>query len=271
MLRLLIAALRDSGPCSVKTWADRSGIRENHVLTIIRMAEGQQAIKSVTGPEGIRLLVQPESFWRERPLTTPARWAESWARMAAQTRLDLVTERPGLNEMLAASSSIVSSPRTAASLPLSGEGERDVAICGATMDGRKAPAGGVRISEKGIAPKFGQSGSPKFGDVAGQSVPLNGQRLNGPGKDLKTLNAERLTGAGWIEPETERAAIEACRSLLGELEMVNWGGAWRNRWRSNPDGLRKVLNMVREDQDGGRKSDNWGRTANYLWKKFVER
>ena len=107
------------------------------------------------------------------------------------------------------------------------------------------------------------------------------KRLNG--SDLLTFNVERLKGCpasgqernGWIEPETEEEAMAACARMFGgEEEMRLWGGRWRNRWRAKPDGLRKVLNMVREDRAVGRtpmKGSNWGRYANDLWKRFVDR
>lgn len=78
---------------------------------------------------------------------------------------------------------------------------------------------------------------------------------------------------GWIEPETEAESLAACRQLLGETEMRLWGGMWRNRWRANPDGVRKVLNLVREDQTAGRnpkKGSTWGKYAMWLWAHYVE-
>lgn len=78
---------------------------------------------------------------------------------------------------------------------------------------------------------------------------------------------------GWIEPETEAESQAACRQLFGDTEMRLFGGMWRNRWRANPEGVRKVLNLVREDQMAGRKpkkGGSWPKWAMWLWEHYVE-
>jgi len=202
-------------------------------------------------PEGMKLTLLPENFWRERELCSREEWESAWRRSGAgesQERLGLVTEAPGIADVLAESSKL-------------------------KAQSSNAPEGN-RITV----------GEPESGGATGLrlDVPLNVQLLTPlQEKSLETLNVERLTGStglrlqrsGWAEPESEAEAMAACAQLLGgPTEMRAWGGRWRNRWRANAAGLRKVLNMVREEQANGRKPDKtWGAYATDLWDRFVER
>jgi hypothetical protein len=98
IVRLCLAALEDAGPVSKRAWAVRSGVPDNHLLPAVREAERLGAVAVEHGPEGMRLLVQPASFWRERELHGPEAWAGAWTR-AEQIRLG--PEAPGLAEALA--------------------------------------------------------------------------------------------------------------------------------------------------------------------------
>lgn len=98
--RLLLAALADAGPVSVRAWAVRSGVPRNHVLPTIAECERLGALKQELRAEGIVLLVQPVEFWRVTPLADAAAWSEAW-RNVAQERLDLVTEARSLAEAMA--------------------------------------------------------------------------------------------------------------------------------------------------------------------------
>lgn len=256
ILRLCVAALEDGGPCGKRAWAVRSGVPDNHLLPAVREAErlGVMAVEQTA--EGMRLLVQPCQFWRERELAGLAEWTAAWRVTGKAPVLGLVTEAPGIAEALA------------------------VNLPGKTL----TPALSHPMGEGG-PPDRNPVGQPDSGDPTGirSVVPLNVQRLTPSEKILSAFNVERSEGtgirsaaerAGWLEPETEAEALEACAALLGgAAEMRAWGGRWRNRWRQNPAGLRKVLNMVREDQANGRipkPGSNWGRFASDLWERFVE-
>jgi hypothetical protein len=80
----------------------------------------------------------------------------------------------------------------------------------------------------------------------------------------------REQGAG-----DEGAFLEQLETLLKPtgarktaLEMANWGGWWRNRFRENPDKTRRVIadvaNMVKE----GRVIKGFGAAAVDLWKRL---
>jgi hypothetical protein len=230
----------------------RSGLPENHFSSALDEACRLGLLIVETPAEGLRLLVQPVAFWQERPRFGAEEFARAWERATAQGRMPLATEQPGLAEALA-----VNSERAGG-----GIGNADVA----------GPESGPVVPDSG-------GGEYRIPVV----VPLNVHRLTPSEKiqNLLAVNVERLTGpgirgrTGWVEPETEIEAMAACAELLGgREEMQQWGGLWRKRWRTNPDGLRKVLNMVREDQAVGRQpkaGSNWGRFAGDLWKRFVER
>lgn len=101
LVRLGLAAAADAGPCDVRTWAARSGVPRNHVLESAREGArlGLFAIECL--PEGLRLVLQPAEFWRERELCERGEWAAAWgATGRSQARLGLVTEAPGLADAL---------------------------------------------------------------------------------------------------------------------------------------------------------------------------
>lgn len=235
VIRLALAALADAGPVARRVWVVRSGLPPNHFAPTLEEARRLGLLVAECPAEGLRLLVQPVEFWKERPLAGAEDFARAWARaVAEQRRLPLATEMPTLPDALAVAAA---ANRIPVALPDSGGGDYRI------------PVG-----------------------------TLNVERLTPSEKILEALNDERLTGtgfrAGWVEPETEADALAACAELLGgPAEMRLWGGLWRKRWRANPGGLRKVLNMVREDQVNGRRprhGSNWGRYASALWKRFVE-
>lgn len=121
------------------------------------------------------------------------------------------------------------------------------------------------------APGFRESWHPDSGSVKRSELTVDRLPVAFNVERLKSPDSGRQ---GWIEPETEDEAMQACSLMLGGTEEMRvWGGRWRNRWRRNADGLRKILNMVREDKAIGRKpkdGSNWGRYANDLWKRFIE-
>jgi hypothetical protein len=100
-LRVLVAALADAGPASMTDWAVRTGVDARHVGAVIRELEALGGLKLESGAEGVRLLVQPPSFWRERMLSDAARWQRAWAQARGQRKLELVTEEAGLADALA--------------------------------------------------------------------------------------------------------------------------------------------------------------------------
>jgi len=100
-LRLLLAALADPGPASRSAWSLRSGVRAGHLSETMAELSGARAIDVKLEAEGIKILVQPVEFWRERPICRRDVWIESWANVARQSRLDLVSEAPGLTDALA--------------------------------------------------------------------------------------------------------------------------------------------------------------------------
>lgn len=241
-LQVLFAAMADAGPCDVAQWSVRSGVPRNHVATALRGLEQAGAVKiEPRVPDGLCVFVTRPEFWRVREMVSRPEWLDSYG-SPAQLRLGLVTEAPGLAQALGDAGG----------------------VAGGALDGFRNP-----------------EGLPESGEASGirNAVPFNVQRSTPLKNSLEAFNVERSTGAseirnGWMEPESEAEALAACALLLGgAAEMKNWGGRWRNRWRANPGGLRKVLNMVREDQANGRapnKGSNWGRYASDLWDRFVE-
>ena len=247
VIRLALVALADAGPVPRRVWVVRSGLPANHFAAALQEAQRLGVLVVELPAEGLRLLVQPVAFWKERPLTGAEEFARAWSGAAVQGRMALGTEMPSLSEALA----VRTTPHPGPLLERGGEG------------------GDNRIPV--VVPDSG-------GESYRIPVPLlNVQRSASSEKILEALNVERSEEPGfregWIEPETEAEAMAATRRLLGETEMRVWGGLWRNRWRSNPAGVRKVLNLVREDQTAGRLPRNgstWGRYASWLWKRFVE-
>lgn len=244
--RILLAALVDAGPVSRRVWLVRTQIPrsdhfENAMAEVVRLG----GVRIETRAEGLCVFVLPPTFWRAKPLADETEWRAAWRGVAGeQVRMELPTEMPSLAETMA------------------------VGIDQGATESRHT------------IPGFREGGAEKFPDF-GKDFPDFGnhvKRLNDLTVDRSPLafNVERLKAPGfregWIEPDSEEEAQAACRRLLGDEEMRQWGGMWRNRWRRNPDGVRKVLNMVREDQSTGRKPsrDTWGRYATFLWNKFVE-
>jgi hypothetical protein len=76
---------------------------------------------------------------------------------------------------------------------------------------------------------------------------------------------ERQGEAGFLKdvadlwPEGSRAA---------KLELTNWGGWWRNRFRDNPRKARAVLAEIRSLRKEGRPVKNPGAAAADLWKRL---
>lgn len=249
VLRLGLAALADAGPVARLTWVVRTGLPENHFAEALSAAQAGGLLVAEASQEGLRLLVQPVVFWRERPKHGAEDFSRAWRAGAVQARMGLCTEMPSLADVMAAGID---------------EGSTEASATQA-------------VRPTGFPPDSG-GGLPR-----NPGVPFNVQRSASPEKILEALNVERSEGpeirgarGGWIEPETEREALAACRQLFSignPSEMTRWGGRWTNRWRSNPEGLRKVLNMVREDQANGRQprpGSTWGRYASDLWDRFVE-
>jgi hypothetical protein len=54
------------------------------------------------------------------------------------------------------------------------------------------------------------------------------------------------------------------------LEMDNWGGWWRNRFRENPDKARRVINDVASMVKEGRVIKSFGAAAVDLWKRLPD-
>lgn len=249
VIRLALAALADAGPVPRRVWVVRSGLPANHFASALAEAQRLGVLVVEIPAEGLKLLVQPVAFWKERPLTGAEEFARAWSGAAVQGRMSLGTEMPSLSEALA------------------------------VQDGAEQETG-VRSQETAGAYRI-PVGVPDSGSDSYRNpvVLLNVQRSATSEKILKAVNVERSAEGpgfreGWIEPETEEESQAACRQLLGDAEMRVWGGLWRNRWRANPAGVRKVLNLVREDQTAGRLPRNgstWGRYASWLWKRFVDR
>ncbi len=99
-MQLLLAALGHGGPSSRRNWSIRSGIPAQHLGGVIHELQMGGAIHAEVNDEGIKILVQPIEFWRERQLCRRDVWSVAWADAARQTRLDLVTEADGLWEAL---------------------------------------------------------------------------------------------------------------------------------------------------------------------------
>jgi hypothetical protein len=57
-------------------------------------------------------------------------------------------------------------------------------------------------------------------------------------------------------------------SRAGKLELTNWGGWWRNRFRENPRKARAVLAEIRSLRKEGRPVKNPGAAAADLWKRL---
>ena len=219
-LKLLLVALADPGPVQRPVWVARSGVPRNHLAAILGEVQRLGGAVVEPGPEGLAIRVQPVEFWRVTPLMESHEWALAW-RGVVQARLNLRTEMPSLAE---------------------------------TMAVRDSDAPGFGVSWPTACPDSGQV-CPDYGQPV--------KRLNDLTVDRSlAFNVERLkespesgndSRSGWVEPDTEEEAMAACSSMFGgPEEMRLWGGRWRNRWRANAAGLRKVLNMVREDRAVGR-------------------
>lgn len=242
-LKLLLVALVDPGPVQRPVWVARSGVPRNHLAAILGEVQRLGGAVVEPGPEGLAIRVQPVTFWRVTPLMESHEWALAW-RGVVQARLNLRTEMPSLAETMAVGNAVGAVP---------GFGESWPTAC---------PDSGR------VCPDYGQPVKRLNDLTVDRSLAFNVERLK---ESPESGNGAR---SGWVEPETEEEAMAACASMFGgPKEMRLWGGRWRNRWRSNADGLRKVLNMVREDRAVGRtprKGSNWGRYANDLWKRFAE-
>ena len=93
--------------------------------------------------------------------------------------------------------------------------------------------------------------------------------------DIKRCNAERLTRSvaapskrreGETEFRGEVAEVcELWQKGSSRLELENWGGWWRNRYRENPDKARRILAEVASMLREGRILKNPGAAALDLW------
>lgn len=250
--RILLASLADAGPVSRRVWLVRTQIpRSDHFREALAEVSRLQGAECREGPEGLAVFVRPVVFWRAKPLADENAWRAAWAGVAAeQVRFDLPTEMPSLAEAMAVGTN---GHLTPALSPRGGEGEE--------VDGVASRFSGENLPDSGKPVK-------RLNDltVDRNSLAFTVERLNVP------ENREEDSREGWIEPENERDMLAAVVRLLGAEESRLWGGMWVNRWRRNAAGVRKVLNMVREDKARGmtpRKS--WGRHSSDLWKRFVDR
>lgn len=95
VIRLALAALADAGPVALKTWVARAGLPANHFAAVLGESERLGLIVVETPAEGIRLLVQPVAYWRERPMLSAEEFARMWEGSMVQCRMAL---GPGLAE-----------------------------------------------------------------------------------------------------------------------------------------------------------------------------
>lgn len=231
-LRLLLAALFDPRPAGKREWARRAGLPVNHIETVIRQCQGYRALPDP-------LPRDPKDPGR---IGLPVQPCSFWT----------------CGIIFACESSVATQ-----------------AVAGQALLG-------LATDRPGLAEALAVNPAPESGGVpdSGDS-PFNVQRST-PEKEASAVSVERLTGPesgrlGWVEPETEQEAMQACHLLLGSgvgnhREMKEWGGRWRNRWRQDPDKLKRVLGAVREEQASRRKPDKtWGALASDLWDRFASK
>jgi hypothetical protein len=105
----------------------------------------------------------------------------------------------------------------------------------------------------------------------------NVKDVNGTSSPIR-LSAERLTRSasplGQNGPG-EKEFLQQVRELFGpngtnraRLELDNWGGWWRNRYRENPDKARRVLSGVSGLVRGRKITASPGAAAVDLWKRL---
>ena len=97
--------------------------------------------------------------------------------------------------------------------------------------------------------------------------------------DLNALNeAERLTRSGSARkgrPRDEQGFLADVREAIAlfspktaKVELVNWGGWWRNRYRENPAKAKLVLAEIHSMVKERRILENPGAAACDLWKRL---
>ena len=82
-------------------------------------------------------------------------------------------------------------------------------------------------------------------------------------------NFETLKGAVHVlgDPD-EKLAMAAIQAIIGEEAMINDGGKWRNRWRSDREKVHRVFASLVGDCDA-RPAKNPSAYAEWLWRDMV--
>lgn len=211
-LRLVLAAMADPGPSSHFNWSLRSGIGTRHLAEIISQLIDLGIIAAQPAAEGMKLLVQPVEFWRERPICRRDVWIQAWANVARQTRLDLVTEWDGLPEALA----------NAARANVAGDPEAAY-VAGGKVDktvNKSLPESGT--------PRFGEQ-SPRFGE---QKVPESGSPCTTRAGDVKrndvTVRYVPSADVGTFNETNGEQLRQRVREFVGHRD---WERFWAQpRW-----------------------------------------
>ena len=120
----------------------------------------------------------------------------------------------------------------------------------------------THVAEPGTAPALNVK---NVKDVKGTGTPIR-------------LSAERLTRSASASGQNgpgEKEFLEAVRELFGpngtkraRVELENWGGWWRNRFRDNPGKARRVLAEVKGLVRERRITMSPGAAAVDLWKRL---
>ncbi len=101
-LRVLLVALCAPGPAPKAAWLARTQIpRGDKLLEAIDSLREARAVVPQFQPDGIVVQVQPATFWRVRETATREDWLQAWGPASEQMRLGLVTETPGMSDVLA--------------------------------------------------------------------------------------------------------------------------------------------------------------------------
>lgn len=120
----------------------------------------------------------------------------------------------------------------------------------------------------GNAENHGNSGAiPRMGRVAGASV---------NGEQKKQLTVQPLNSYSRVNDENRLLAdlkaqfVRAHGQAAADAEMVNYGGAWRQLARGNPDLLERETSALKSHIDDGRKFSQraWFAVAFYVFKSL---
>lgn len=293
LLELTLGADRETVTIPRLQWLeDLTGLDRAAVSRAIAGLEAARILQVTETEEGRTYRILPDSaMWRERercPSDRSARGLEAIASFNSLAQLLIWPPERGLPEALAETflGTVVSSQGSRGVVDLT-----TVGVVESTMGKKSHPDAGGSESPQPEAilaargevlsnrqhPPFSPPSTPplapfksyeahSYEAFKGTVQERSPARARGEDAEPQEKAPTSTLGPQWREQEL----LGKCLEVLGADVMQGWGGLWRNRARSSPGKLERVLNAVALDQREGKPIRSPGGYANDLFTRFAD-